>query len=858
MQPPKIPLKFLRWFCKQEQIDEVEGDLIELFELRYSQSGKKANWLFVWDVLRSLRTTNVKKLKLLNMSNGILKNTLTTGIRQMSRNKTFTGINLAGLSLSLIAFFMIALFVFDEVNYDRFHTNYDHIYRVLKTDTLNTYKAGITPPALATKILSDYPEFQKFTRVYQIRQMDIKFQNAELSMKGYIADSSFFEIFSFPSLAGQKTNILHDRNSVVLTKKTAELFFEGDQAVGKTISFNDKEFIVSAIVSNPPPNSHLQFDYILPMKGIWPEQVFDNWDQSFVTTYFLVETQDFDATNQKIGTLLMDNREAYVNTYVQLQPLSEIHLDPKVNFNLTPAGNSFYVQLFILGGIVILIIAGINFMNLNLARATHRVKEVGVRKLIGAQRRTIVKQFVGETLLLIFISLALAIASLFFLLPYFNVLSGKSFTITQLWHSIPKMNTLLIALAVVGNLSILAGLYPALVVSAVAPIHLIKGWVAQRMGNVSVGRILTTLQFAISMMLIICSIVALSQLQYMQTKNLGWDQNNLIQIPLRKGMFESFELFKNDLLLNNSIEEVTWVSELPVDVGTGGIITFEDMNPDKQYSAYYINAGLDFYNTFKIQTMEGYSYPTVINESKSNYVINEALLKVMQEEWGPDVSPIGKELDEGIIVGVVQDFHWQPMTKTIGPILYGLEAKDSYGRPGFMVIRIRDNQLMAGLDVVEKTHQTIFPNRTLHFDFVDDKLSALYQTESQTATLLSYFAGFTIFISCLGLLGLAYHAVSIRIKSLSIRKVLGANLVQLFLQFSREFVFVIALAATIAVPLAYWMMDEWLQSFAYHISMSWHHFLFTILGMFILVLAIVGIQFVKVASLNPARTLRDE
>lgn len=857
-QPPKYSLRFLRWFCREDYIDEIEGDLIELFELRMAESPSKARRRFVWDVIKSFRVINFKKLKIIIMFKSMFYHTFKTGFRQMARNKLYTVINIAGLSISLVVFFLIGLYAYDEFSYDKFHPEYEKVYRVLKSDAEETDKWAYNPPALAPSLHETFPEVTNYARLFFMNYADSYYGEQNLAMtKGYVVDTSFFEMFQFPVVEGKKIGLLDERSNLVISKNIADTYFPNASPVGESIKISGREFVVSSVVA-VPKNSHFDFDFAVNIRSMIREETLNTWPQSFLYSYIKADIRDKKGFEQKISDHLHKNDPDMESVFLKAQPVADIHLDPNVNGQISVSGNGFYIKVFLGAGIIILLIACINFMNLILGRVGQRVKEVGVRKINGANRSTIVFQFMGEALLIVLISLIIASVSFTQLLSSLNVLTGKSYTLNFVLNTFPVHEIGIGSLLIIAFLTIASSIYPSIVISSIKPISMMRGWVSVKIGSISLSRVLNTFQFAISMILIIGSLIVLKQLNYLNDKPLGWDKDNLVAIQLKSGMFKQFEPFKNELLKNESVSHMSWASELPIDVRTGGAIEFEGMNPEKQYIAYYMNGGEDFYETLGLNALEGYPFREIKDESKKQYVINESLMKYLQEEWGPDVSPIGKILDEGVIVGVVENYHWQPLTREIAPILYGIEADDNYGSPGWFMVRLKDGQLKNGMTDLEKAYAKVYPDLTFNYEFVDEKVAALYHAEQNTSKVLNIFSGLAIFISCLGLFGLAYQAINNKLKSLSIRKVMGATPVQLFKTFARNFGVVLLIAMVIAIPAAYFLIEQWLSNFAYRIDIDIFSFIWSMIGVAAVVLFTLLLQFRKILVTNPASILRDE
>ncbi len=856
-KPPYLPLKFLRWFCNEDRIEEIEGDLTEIHETRNYKSLKHSDFHFAWNVIRSFRPINIKKLKIFNMTRGLLKHTILTGYRHMNRNKLFTSINILGLSVSIVVALFIAVYVTDELSYDNFHSKRENIYRILKTDSLHTERWAYNPPALAPSLKSDYPDITEYTRVYFFRDTDIEKDDATITVDlGVSVDTAFFSIFDFPIAYGSKSSFFQTENDIVISERIASIFFENRDPVGETLMINNKAYIVRGVIK-VPDNSHLSFDFVTSLHKRFNSTQLGIWRQSFLHTY-VIGPDNPEYINLKIQDQLSKYEPTNVGAKIVLQPLSSIHLDPAVFGQMKIGGNKTNVQIFIIAGIVLLVISIVNFMNLTMAKTLDRFKEVGIRKVIGSTTTTVYVHFLVESLIITGISMVVACCIFLLGLSFFNDISGKDLDGSHLITLFGRINSIVILILSWVGIAALASVYPCVNLAKKKSMGLIAGRGGNQPSRQFLSRGLSMVQFSIATILIGGTLIVNQQIQFILGKSLGWDRNNLVSIGLKPGMFEKFETFKAELSGRQSISNVTWVSELPVDVRTGGSITFEDMNPEKRYSAYYINGGEDMYETLKMESVSAYPFCEVHDDSKSNYVINEKLLEVMQEEWGKEVSPIGKELDGGVIVGVVKDFHWQPLVNEIGPILYGVNAKDPYGSPTQLIVRIKENQLDQGISDLESVYQDIFPAYGFDFKLVDDQVAAHYESEENTSLILKIFAVIGIFLSSLGLLGLAYQSAKYRMKEMGIRRVLGAKLLDLFYSFSKGYSMVILVSILVAFPLTYILGNNWLSSFAYRIDLNWLIFIEIAFLIALIVVSMLILQFQYVARAKPATILRDE
>ena len=788
----------------------------------------------------------------------MLKNYLKIAFRNLLRHKAFSIINIAGLSTGMACSILILLWVQDELSYDRFHGNAGSIYRL--TAEISGDKVATTGAPLAAALQAEMPEVKNATRVFPSENI-FEAGNRKFEEKRVLfADSTFLQVFSFPLVKGDPRAALSRPDGVLLTEDTARKYFGSEEALGQTIRMGkEHDFTVTGVLQSVPANSHLQFDFLLPMSFL--ARVNDDlknnvWSDFNFFTYLQLH-ESFNPTNLSLSSLeqriaeAFSSREPGLKAGFQLQPLARIHLHSKYMADVEGHGNVQNVRIFSVVAAFILLIACINFMNLTTARSARRAKEVGLRKVIGARRKQLISQFLGESLVVSFLALLLAIILVEAALPAFNGLSGKTL---QISFSNSKVFLGMLFIAFVTGL--LSGSYSAMFLSGFQPVRALKGGMAKiGSGSVYFRNGLVVLQFVVSIVLMVGTAVVYKQLQFIRSRDLGFDKENLLYVPLKGSLGQNHQALRTELEQNPTTSDFTFVSSLP----TGSVnntmgISWDGKDPQAQPIFSVLAVDEDFTGIFGMQMASGRSFSKDFKADTANYVVNEKALEVMGMEAE---SAIGKQLTlwgtTGTIIGVVKDFNFKPVQQPIEPLVLILKPMVAYA-----VVRTKPNQVEATISALDNTWQKLNPAFPFSYGFVDQDLARLYRAEQRMGSILNAFAALAIFISCLGLYGLSAFMAEQRTKEIGVRKVLGASVASIFGLLSRDLVKLVGVAFLVATPLAWYAMSRWLEDYVYRIELEW--WVFAVAGALALLIALLTVssQSIKAALMNPVKTLRSE
>jgi putative ABC transport system permease protein len=750
---------------------------------------------------------------------------------------------------------LILLWVQDELSFDKFNKNAENIYRVVE----NQYYAGgvvfpvaVTPGPLAKSLKDDYPEIENTAR-FNFNGGTLRYNDKIFGEPIAFADPAFLEIFSFPLVSGNKNNVLSDLHSIVLTETSAQKYFEDEDPVGKTLILNDSlNLKVTGVLKDIPAKSHLRFEFLVPfefLKNLGRDM--DQWgNNSFYTYVQLQQGAKVSEINKKIKGVIKKNNEGSA-TELELQPLLKIHLYSagKYAADIGGHGNIEYVNIFSLVALIVLFIACINFMNLSTARATKRAKEVGLRKVIGAARLQIVKQFYIESILFAFIALLIALTISDLLLNAFNNLSGKEISLSSLGST-----TLIWLIALTIFTGIVAGSYPAIYLSSFLPLKVLKTDSAISGGGSFFRKLLVVTQFSLSLILIIGTLIISSQIDYIKNRDLGFNRENVIALYTDNSIRTNFEAVKNELKQNPKVISVAASNINPIYVmNSTSSFDWEGKNENDDILFHFIFSDHDLASTFKMKMSEGRFYSKDFGSDTSAIVINEEAAKIMGMK-----DPVGKTLtmwgDELNIIGVVKNFNFKPLNTKIEPLVIRYTDDFLFS----MFVRVKPGDLIGTIDYVKSVYKTFSPSAPFDYRFLDEDFENLYRSETRMQTIFSYFAVFAILISCLGLFGLASYIAERRTKEIGIRKTLGASVFNLSYLLSLEFTKWVLISNLIAWPVAYYLMDKWLQDFAYRIDISlW---IFPLAGLFVLAISVltVSYQTIKTALVNPVKSLRYE
>ena len=790
----------------------------------------------------------------------MFKSYLKTAFRNLARHRGYSSINILGFAIGIACCILILLWVQDELSFDRFHENLESLHRVVQEVDFSDgtiLRTARTPYPVGPAFETDYPEIVKFTRYTPFWRILIEHGDKGFYESDFaFADPSFLEMFSFRFLKGNPDTALSETNAVLISEDMAEKYFGSEDPVGKTLTMdNNTDFQVSGVFENIPPNSHLRFDFLgqfetfIKISG-WSTRWFDH---NYFTYVQLEENAHHRDVAPKIsGYMKKINPET--NTTFLLQPVKDIHLHS--NFAIDLGGKSEnrakYVYMFSVIALFVLLIACMNFMNLTTARASRRSLEIGMRKVVGARRTNLIRQFLGESILVSFLSLLMAVGLVLLVLPAFNAISGKEL-------SLAAFDTGLLAASLIGIAlvtGILAGSYPAFLLSGVKPIRVLKGSLRVGSKNSALRKVLVTCQFSLSIGLVIGTFLVYRQLDFMQKKNLGYNQEHVVYFAERGEFWKSYDSFKTELEGNSSIVGITAASAIPTHTvtSTSGV-SWEGKDPEFDVLFTQFNVDYDYFETFQMEMAQGRAFskdfPT---DATDAYILNETGARLTGME-----DPVGKKFilwdKPGPIVGVVKDYHFKSLHARIEPLVLRMFHK-TWNR--YVIIRVKSDGITGTLKAIEGAYKEYRPGYPFEFQFLDEALNDLYASEMQTGRVFRYFMFLAIFISCLGLFGLASFMAEQRTKEIGIRKVLGASVPGIFVMLLKDFVKWVILASAISWPLAYFVMDRWLRNFAYRTDVAlWVFLVSGILGLAVAV-ATVSYQSLRASVANPADSLRYE
>lgn len=797
----------------------------------------------------------------------MFKNYLKTALRNLSRNKVYSSINIMGLSLGLACAMLIILYTKDELSYDRFHKNGEHIFRVANTfieDGNVKATGGNTGPLQGPRFTKAIPEIKSFVRISG-RTFDIK-QGAEIKTEPILkVDSNFFSVFSFPLLYGNPKTALLPELSVVISEDYARKTFGTVNAMNKIISINRdgqfEPFLVTGIAKNCPQNSTIKFDLVINIRvSAEEEQRQMNWSNFYLNTFVMLNPgADIKTVEAKMKTFYeadaagvikeMFEKYAWKTKVVHsLQPLSAVHLSTSfvADNGLKDASNPMYSYILTGIALFILVIACINFVNLTIARSLKRAKEIGIRKVVGGRRKQLIAQFLGESFLLCFAAFVMSLVLAQLALPAFNRLSNKALSLTYLLDV--KLVTGYIGLFLITGL--LAGIYPALVLSGFNPVSTLYNRF-NLSGKNYLQKSLVVLQFALSTLLIIATFAIYAQFNFLTTKELGYDDSNTVLIEKWGLSRDDAKLFKESLLKNHNIVSVAFRNG-----GRWG--TSAKINGETHINFDYVTTDEAYLPLYKIPVVKGRNFsPAFATDTTESVLVNETFVKEAgwKEPLGQEVNFFYNNNEKYRVIGVVKDHHYLSLTEKIGAQLYTMKPTNGMD---LSAIRIRPGSETESLRYIEATFKKIFPLNPYTYQFKDVQNRLNYEAEAKWKQMMLFGALLTIFISCIGLFGLSVLAAERRTKEIGIRKVLGASVKGLVTALSKDFLKLVVISMLIAIPAAWYFTNQWIQNYPYRIELSWP--MFTLAGLLVLLIALVTVSFqaIKAAIANPIKSLRTE
>ena len=785
----------------------------------------------------------------------MILNYLKIALRNIVNNKVFAFINIAGFAIGMSCVILIALWIKDELNYDTFNENKNSIYRITTFyDKYDWEGLALTPAPLAPIAINEIPEVTDAARIYTCPTVTMQVgENIFYENKGILADNSILNIFSFPLIYGNKQSVLENNNSIVISQKLASKYFKNENPVGKSIICDGESFIIDAVLKDIPQNTHLQFDFIVPFKlmGELP------WGNMSLQTYIQLDNNtNTDILADKLTALALNNSsQIQGGAKFKLQPLKEIHLDAKNKHAYTVTGNLNNIYLFTAIAFFILCIASFNFINLTTAKAEFRSREIGMRKIIGANKLQLKYQFFTETILLTFISLCIAVGLANIFLPIFNQLANK-----QLILNLFEPRVLLTLFFVSFITGILSGAYPAFYLSSFNPLFVLKNKLSTRGKNISpisTRKILVVLQFMFSIVLIIS---INNQFKYIQQKDLEFNKEGIIYIPLKNEIAKQYGAFKNELLKQSNIKSVSAQNYLCAITNRRTTnYDWENREEGTRIDMLVSQVDYDFFRTIELDVIQGRAFsPDFSTDKKSAFIVNEAAIKAMGIE-----KPIGKYFSydnkEGKIVGVVKNANLESLHKKIEPRVFHLINNfSSITSEGIALVKINNIEASNTIKDIESAYCNLCKSAPFEYHFLDQAYDNLYKSEQRTGKIIGYFTALAILISSLGLLGLSIISSKRRTKEIGIRKVNGAKISEILTMLNKDFIKWVAIAFVLACPIAYYAMNKWLENFAYKTTLSW--WIFAIAGALALGIALLTVswQSWRAATRNPVEALRYE
>ena len=843
-QIPKFPFWILKQIYAFDNKDAYSGDIEEEFaEIQKCQGRAKAKrWIWFHAIAAVPRWGQHSVIWRITM----LKNYIKIALRNFLRHRGYTFINIAGLAIGIACCILIMLWVQDELSYDRFHENADDLY-------VATFSNGskVTPTALSDYLKAEYPEVIRTSRYSGHGRNLLKFKDTDIYQEGGImVDPDFLKMFTIPFLKGNRETALDDPHSILLSEQVALKLFDTSDPIGQTLTYNTSlDLKVTGVFQDYPSNSHISFQYILPTAfAMAYNKNYNTWDVNNLRTYVqLRKNTPVEVVDVKI-TDVVERHRPQDKRSMSLQPITRVHLNP---FNNT-GGTIQYVYLFSALAFFILLIACINFINLTTARSSNRAKEVGIRKTVGACRIHLVRQFFGESLILTLIASGLGIGFVIMFLPMFNNLTGKTFT----WELLIQQIIVLGICGIIFLTVMIAGSYPSLLLSRFQPVKVLKG----RRLTVGKGTIfrkfLVVLQFSLSILLILGTLMIFRQVHYLRERDVGYDRENIVYFDIGTRFRNNFDTIKTELLSNLNILNATLTDIAPYrwqsNAGYGDV--FWEGKTNQQVKMVMTSVDYGYMETLELKMAQGRFFSKEFSTDASDaYVVNQAAVRAMEM-----VDPIGKELRvwdlSKRIIGVVDDYHFESLHNKIIPMAMRIDP-NWYNQA---CVRISPHRVPDTLAFLENKWKEIYPEYPFEYRFLDDTIANQYRSEQAIGKIVTVFTILALFISCLGIFGLSSYTAEQRTKEIGIRKVLGATVSSIIKHISKEFVLLVIISNVIIWPLAYFALSRWLQTFAYRITIGWWPFVLTGIAVLVVSLLTVSWQIIRAATANPVDSLRYE
>lgn len=840
---PKLGWKLLGLMKHYEREHAISGDLGEEFEERIQINGRYRTLCWYWGQLVHTLTAYFKRVSAIG--GAMFNNYIKTTWRNIKKNKLYSFINILGLAVGMACCILILLWVQDELSYDKFHENYHSIYRTIPE--LQGAKYAANPLALAKTFKAQYPEVQEITR-YCGRGWLFKYGGNIFNQNGALVDDDFFKVFTFPLIKGDPDNLLKNKESVVLTERTAATFFGNEDPLGKTILVNNRfKLIVTGIIKNVPRNSHIRFDFLASTRRLGKRGEV-SWSYEAATYALMKPNFSPKPFAEKIsGFMMQHDKRTKQKVLLHIQPLTKAHL-----YSLNGTDPIIYIYIFLIIAIAILVIACINFINLATARANTRAKEIGLRKVMGAEKANIIRQFIGESVFFSILSFAAALGLTYLFLPLFNNLAQKQLTL----NIVGNAATFLLLIGIIVFTGFVSGIYPAFMLSSYKPANVLKTGSKKTGSRGFMSRkILVVSQFTAAIILIIGTIVMYKQLNYIKNKDLGLNRDHVVVIPMNGELRQKYRSFKDTLKQNSRVINVTAARRIPTNIGHMNPVYWEGKGEEDYVTMTDAAIDYDYFETMGMEIIEGRSFSRQYTTDIKNYILNEEALRVTGLE-----SPIGKMFsvwkDEGKIIGIVRNFHASSLHSEIGPVIFTLSQR--HGSYRHIFVKIRPDDVQGTIAYLKKQVDRFAPNHLFDYSFMDEEFNRQYGNDLRRGEIFSTFTFLAIFISCLGLFGMASFTAEQRRKEIGVRKILGASIKDILALISKDFLLLLLFSNMIAWPIAYIIMNNMLKSYAYRTGIGLWIFIVSGAAVVCIALITVCVKIVKAALSNPVDSLRYE
>lgn len=790
----------------------------------------------------------------------MIRNFFRVAIRNIARNKVFTFLNVVGLAIGMAASLLILLWVQDELSYDRFNRKAENIYRVEEDQFYSgeRYHVTVTPQPSGPVWKEKIPEIVEQARINRLPRILFRNEDKVFFESSIVAsDSGLFSMFTLPLLRGDPETALSAPYSIVLSEKLADKYFGDTNPLGRTVTLENRyQFMVTGVMKEIPSNSIFDFEGVIPFSFLREiGAVSNSWGNNSIFTYVeMEEGSDLESVGKKLTDVVLEHHPTTTTKFCVF-PFLDIHLHSQFGFKET-RGPVIMIYIFSLIAVFVLLIACINFINLSTAKASSRSKEIGIRKVVGAERKTMIVQFMSESLILVALSMILALILVGLSLQLFNNVSGKEFALADLLHG-----KFIISYFIIGILAgFLSGLYPSFYLSAIKPVATLKGEGLAGKGNGTLRRVLVVVQFSLSVIIAVSAVFMFMQLRFLQNKDLGFDKEDLIAIPMSEEMKGKYYSLKRELSKETLIQGVTAGLHNPVMMGSNsGGADWDGKDPDKHVLIGTNGVDYDYLETMKMELVSGRDFSReftadMAKDTTGNFLVNEEVVRLM------DIGdPVGKNFRfmgiHGTIVGVLKNFHFKGADQVIEPMAFAL-ADTSFLR--LMLVRLTPGKTEESLASVEKIWNEVVPEFPLLYTFIDQDYEDLFRTEIRLAELLKYFTVLALIIASLGLYGLSSYSAERRTNEIGIRKVMGADSLIVIGTMAREFIVLVMISLVIALPAGWVIVNKLLQQFAYRIDMNIMVFAGIAVGTIIIAMLTVGYQAYKASRINPAKALKAE